>query len=217
MSQNYRVHHREPSLSLELQERSLSVETATIGHFEHLGFVGSDIRPVAPARAFGSALTVAAPGRDGVVIYRAIDMIEKGDILVISRVDRDDIACVGGGVATAAKAKGAAGIIIDGPCTDVAEIIATGLPVWCRGVSAKTTNRSFAIGGSINVPIACGGAAVLPGYAVLADCEGVFVSEPVRMLELAQTAIERQQRSSLLRNHLAAGRSIFSFQQGVSS
>lgn len=194
-----------------------SVETATIGHVEHLGFLGDNIRPVFPARVAGAAFTVAAPGRDGVIIYKAIDLLLPGDVLVISRVDRDDIACVGGGVAAAAKAKGAAGIVIDGPCTDVEEIVSTGLPVWCRGVSAKTTNRKFQIGGSLNVPIACGASAVLPGYAVLADNEGVFAADLARMQKLAEAALERQRRSVAVRAHLASGRSIFEFRQEPTS
>lgn len=211
MTPVYRVHDRPPPLPNAVQEMLCDVETATIGHFEHLGFVGDDIRPVFPARAVGTALTVAAPGRDGIIIYKAIDLILPGDVLVISRVDRDDIACVGGGVATAAKAKGASAIVTDGPCTDIEELIAIGLPVWCRGRSSKTTNRSISIGGSLNVPIACGVTAVLPGYIVLADNEGVFVADATRMAGLARLAIERQRRSAALRSHLAAGRSVFDF------
>ncbi|MGR9060758.1 RraA family protein (plasmid) [Rhizobium leguminosarum] len=217
MTAFYRMVDRSPPLPDDLIERLSLVDTATIGHVEHLGFVGDNIRPVFPARVAGAALTVAAPGRDGVIVYRAIDLLLPGDILVISRVDRDDIACVGGGVAAAAKAKGVAGIVIDGPCTDVEEIIAAGVPVWCRGVSAKTTNRQFQIGGSLNVPIACGAAAVLPGFAVLADNEGVFVADRDRMGILAKSALERQKRSVAVRSHLASGRSIFEFRQEPTS
>ncbi|AXA44106.1 RraA family protein (plasmid) [Rhizobium leguminosarum] len=217
MTAFYRMVDRSPPLPDDLIERLSLVDTATIGHVEHLGFVGDNIRPVFPARVAGAALTVAAPGRDGVIVYKAIDLLLPGDILVISRVDRDDIACVGGGVAAAAKAKGVAGIVIDGPCTDVEEIIAAGVPVWCRGVSAKTTNRQFQIGGSLNVPIACGAAAVLPGFAVLADNEGVFVADRDRMGILAKSALERQKCSVAVRSHLASGRSIFEFRQEPTS
>lgn len=210
--QPYRINDRHPSLSEELIAAMGKTETATIGHVEHLGFVSHGVLPVFPAKAAGSAVTVAAPGRDGAVIYRAVDLLMPGDFLVIARVDGDDIACVGGGVATAVKARGAVGVVIDGPCTDAEEIAASGLPVWCRGVSSKTTNRRVSIGGSINEPVACGGAAVLPGYAVLADREGVFVAPRARMLTLARAAIARQQNSIAVRRHLAAGRSIFDFQ-----
>lgn len=209
----YRLVERHPPLPSELVELLSLVETATIGHTEHLGFVGASIVPLFPARIAGVAVTVAAPGRDGAIIYRAVDQLLPGDVLVISRVDGDDIACVGGGVATAAKAKGAAGIIIDGPCTDPDEIVATGLPVWCRGISSKTTNRQFKIGGSLNVPVACGGTAILPGYAVLADCCGVFAAEYQSMRSIAEDALARQKRSALIRAHLTAGHSIFDYKE----
>ena len=202
---------RPSSLRPELMELLSTVETATIGHFEHRGFAGGDILPLVPARIAGTAVTVSAPGRDGQIIWMAVDQIRPGDVLVIARPDRDDIACVGGGVASAAKARGAAGIIIDGPCTDPGEIVACGLPVWCRGVSAKTTNRQFAACGSLDVPVACGSTAVLPGYAVLADSCGVFVAEPQRMQAIAEAAVLRQQQSLALRAHVASGRSIFDF------
>ena len=217
MRTDYQVEPNQPPLSTALVDLLSQTETATIGHVEHVGFVGDGILPITPGRVCGQALTVAAPGRDGAVIYKAIDLIQPGDILVISRVDRDDIACVGGGVALAARARGAAAIIIDGPATDFEEIVAVGLPVWCRGRSSRTTNRKIAIGGSINVPIACGASAVLPGYAVLADHEGVFVAERQRMEALARFAIERQKRSTRLRAHLAEGRSIFEFESNLSS
>ena len=164
-----------------------------------------------PARAIGRAVTVAAPGRDGRIIHMAVDMLEPGDFLVISRLDQDDLACVGGGVAAAAKVKGAAGIIVDGPCTDPTELVAIGLPVWCRGVSAKTTSRHTQLGGEINFPIACGRAVVMPGYCILADESGIFVAEPMRMREAAARAKSRQKRSLAVRQHLLAGRSIFDF------
>jgi regulator of RNase E activity RraA len=188
-----------------------NVETATVGHFECFGFIGSHVQPIFPSTACGTAVTVAAPGRDGTIIYKAIDLLQGGDVLVISRVDRDDVACVGGGVVTAAKARGAVAIVLDGPCTDTEEIKAVGLPVWCCGVSSKTTNRKFGIGGAVNLPIACGAAAVLPGFAVLADNSGVFVADVARMREIADRALARQRRSARLRSHLAAGGSIFDF------
>jgi 4-hydroxy-4-methyl-2-oxoglutarate aldolase len=211
MPPNYQVMNGHPAIPAELGALLANVETATIGHFEHLGFVGGHVRPVFPSRAVGKAVTVAALGRDGWVIYQAIDLLEAGDVLVISRVDRDDIACVGGGVATAVLARGGVAIVVDGPCTDLEEIAASGLPVWCCGVSAKTSSREHQVGGSINVPISCAGAVVLPGYAVLADNSGVFFADVARMRDIAQAAISRQERSLRLRPHLAAGKSIFDF------
>jgi regulator of RNase E activity RraA len=211
MSTKYRVMANHPPLPADLRAALADVETATIGHFEHLGFVTGNVRPAFPSKAVGKAVTVAALGRDGSVIYHAIDLLEPGDALVISRVDHDDIACVGGGVAAAVKARGGAAIVVDGPCTDLDEITSMGLPVWCRGVSAKTSSREHQVGGSINWPISCGGAVVLPGYAIIADSSGVFVADAARMRDIAREAVSRQERSARLRPHLVAGKSIFDF------
>lgn len=209
MAIQYRAAPQPEPLDQELRVLLADVETATIGHFECTGFITGNVRPVFPARVVGRAITVAAPGRDGRVIYMAIDMLEPGDILVISRLDQDDIACVGGGVSAAAKARQAAAIIVDGPCTDPSEIVANGLPVWCRGVSARTTSRQIQLGGEINHPIACGHAVVMAGDCVLADESGVYVASPDRMREVAIQASARQQQSLAIRHHLQAGRSIF--------
>ncbi|MFK4808634.1 RraA family protein [Devosia sp. ZW T5_3] len=211
MSAQYRTAPPPGALDQDLLALLADIETATIGHFESSGFITGGVRPVFSTRAMGRAITVAAPGRDGRVIYMAIDMIEPGDVLVISRIDHDDLACVGGGVTAAAKAKGAAAIIVDGPCTDPAEIVSNGLPVWCRGVAAKTTSRHTQLGGEVNFPISCGGTVVMPGYCVLADDSGIYVADPVRMREVAVRAKSRQQRSLAVRQHLLAGQSIFDF------
>ncbi|WP_159592415.1 RraA family protein [Chelativorans xinjiangense] len=211
MSDPYEILQSPNRVTGELKTLLEGVEVATIGHLALYGVMHGRIRPVFPVKALGNAVTVVAPGRDGAVIYKAIDTLKPGDMLVISRVDGDDIACVGGGVAAAAKGRGAAGIVLDGPCADAAEIVEAGLPVWCAGASAKTTNRAFRIGGTVNVPIACGGVAVLPGYVVLADADGVFAADADRMAGMARAALERQSRSAGLREHLLAGKSIFDF------
>jgi len=211
MLEQYRIHANGPEVAQDLRDLLAGVETATIGHFDPVGVLRGSLRPVFPARAVGCALTVAAPGRDGAVIYQAVDLVRPGDMLVISRVDADDVACVGGGVAAAVKARGGVGIVIDGPCTDPAEIREVGLPVWSIGISARTTNRVFRIGGAINLPVACGGVAVLPGYVVLADETGIYAADPDQMRRAALHARDRQARSALLRAHLEAGKSIFDF------
>lgn len=211
MVELYRVAACGVEVPQELRTLLDGVETATIGHFDPIGVLRGALRPVFPARIVGAALTVAAPGRDGAVIYKAVDLVRPGDVLVISRVDADDVACVGGGVASAVKARGGVGIVVDGPATDPQEIREVGLPVWSVGVSARTTNRQYQIGGAVNLPIACGGVAVLPGYVVLADETGIYAAEAEQMRLAAIHARERQARSALLRAHLAAGHSIFDF------
>ena len=65
--------------------------------------------------------------------------------------------------------------------------------MWSRGASPVTT-RLYNSGGGFNVPVSIGGAAVLPGYAVLADDSGVLFIAPEDLDEVlaeGETKTER--------------------------
>ena len=49
-----------------------------------------------------------------------------------------DVAAIGGLMGTAAKARGMAGMVLDGAVRDIAELRALGLPVFARSVSPAT-------------------------------------------------------------------------------
>ena len=99
-------------------------ETATVGHWRLMGFMDRRIQPLLPRRrVVGTAVTVAIPGPDSTLLHHATGLLRPGDILVVDRLGDDKYACWGGGVTVAAKAAGAAAAIIDGPCTDLAEIL----------------------------------------------------------------------------------------------
>ncbi|MGY6695865.1 MAG: RraA family protein [Roseinatronobacter sp.] len=191
-----------PQADLDLLAQA---ETATIGHFRHLGFMDIALRPVTPgAKLVGTAVTLALPAIDSSMLHHALSEVRPGDVLVIDRLHDRRFACIGGGVALAAVAAGVAGVIVDGPCTDASEIIATGLPVWSRGVSPITT-RMTEIGGALNIPVACGGAVVMPGDAILADESGIVVLPPDEVDFTAREAITRQKRGESRQMQIRAG------------
>src|SRR5690606_1505117 len=163
------------SIPQKLVELLAGVETATIGHWRHIGFMNRGIHAmVRGRRVVGTAVTVAIPGPDSTMLHHALGLLRPGDILVVDRLGDERHACWGGAVTVAAKAAGATAGIVDGPCTDIAEIEASGFPVWARGLSPITT-RIYNTGGGLNIPVSCGGAVVMPGDVVLADDSGVLV------------------------------------------
>jgi regulator of RNase E activity RraA len=172
------------------------VETATVGHWRHLGFMHRGIQPLVRGwRVVGTAVTIAIPGPDSTLLHHALGLLRPGDVLVVDRLGDDRHACWGGAVTIGAKAAGAAAGIVDGPCTDLAEIEQSRFPMWARGISPVTT-RLYDLGGYLNVPVSCGGAVVQPGDAILADDSGVLVLPPDEVNAVVAEALARQVRGA---------------------
>jgi regulator of RNase E activity RraA len=180
-------------------------EPATIGHFRHVGFMDPGIRAMLPDRRIaGTAVTARCYGADTTIVHYALGKLRPGDVLVLDRAGDVRHAACGGGVAFAARAAGCLGIIIDGMATDVGELREYGLPVWARGLSTVTGKRQFGQG-EFCVPVSCGGVAVEPGDAVLADENGVLVMKAHEITAAAERAIGMQEAEKRTLARLAAG------------
>jgi regulator of RNase E activity RraA len=192
-------------LAPDLVQKLVRAEPATIGHFRDWGFMDPAIRAMQPdVRIAGPAVTVHQPGVDGTIIGYALGQLRAGDVLVVDRCGDTRHAGFGGVVAYAAKVAKVAGVIIDGMVADIGEIRRYGVPVWCRGVSSITTKR-IGLGGSLCIPVSCGGVAVRPGDVVIADECGVVVLDPADAEAAADRAIAMQDAEVKTRARLDAG------------
>ncbi|WP_332304585.1 RraA family protein [Rhizobium sp. GR12] len=202
----YQIGAQPAQIDPDLRARFELVEVATIGHFRHRGFVQHAITPVVEVgrTLVGTAVTVAIPATDSTLLHHAVSVIRPGDFLFVDRLGDDRHACIGGGVAFAIKMAGAVGVVIDGPCTDVEEIIELGMPLWSRGVSGITT-RLNDLGGSLNLPISCGNVPVMPGDVVIADASGVLVIPVDEAGDVLQEAEARQARAGRNKGKIEAG------------
>lgn len=202
---DYRIEPMPPQISPALAAKLQKVETATVGHSQHWGFMDRGIQPLLRnKRIAGAAVTLAIPGQDSTLLHHTLGLLRPGDILVIDRLGDDKHACWGGGVTVAAKAAGAIGGIVDGPCTDLTEIEDSDFPMWCRGMSPITT-RLYNLGGTLNLPISCGNVAVKAGDIILADESGVLVLPPAEAEAIADAAIARQERGERNQDRVRAG------------
>jgi regulator of RNase E activity RraA len=201
----FEVNDMPPQVDPELLELLRQCRSETIGHHRHWGFVHGSIKPVMPERVVvGTAVTVAVPGHDSAIVSYALNKIRPGDVLCIDRLGDNHNSCWGGGTTLAAKLAGCAAVIIDGPSTGSSKFREYDLPAWIRGYTPITCHM-YGNGGALNVPVSIGGAAVLPGYAVLADESGVLVLPPDQVRYLAQMAIERQGAYAPIHARLRAG------------
>jgi len=202
---DYRIEPMPAQLPAALVEKLKKVETATVGHSQHWGFMDRQIQPLLPnRRVVGPAVTLAIPGQDSTLLHHTLGLLRPGDILVVDRLGDDKHACWGGGVTVAAKAAGAAAGIVDGPCTDLTEIQVSDFPMWCRGLSPITT-RLYNLGGTLNLPISCGGVSVSAGDVIIADESGVLVLPRAEAEAIGDAALERQERGERTQARVAKG------------
>jgi len=181
-----------PALPADLVELLQKVETATIGHVLHDGFLHPRIKPVLPGRrVVGCAVTVRIPAMDSVMLHHAVSVARPGDFLVVERLGDERHACWGGMVTHAAAIAGLAGGVVDGPVTDLSEFQATGFPIWAAGVSPITT-KQLGLYGALNVPVSVGGQIVRPGDLILADDSGVVALDRTQAQALAAKCIGMQ-------------------------
>ena len=70
--------------------------------------------------------------------------------------------------------RGISALITDGAMRDRQGVLATGLPVWCAGISAPASVHELLF---VNwgEPIGCGGCAIFPGDIIVADDDGAVV------------------------------------------
>ena len=175
-------------LTQELIQRYLKTDPAQIGHYINSGYMNTKIGPVfQDCKMVGPAYTIRITANDSAILYYAMKKAPKGSVIVIDRLGDEVYACAGEMVARSAKALGMAGIVIDGPSTDVQAMREIGIPVFSTGLSPVTTSL-YGITGEYDIPVQCGGTVVNPGDIVFGDDNGVIVIPPQKAIELLEKA-----------------------------
>lgn len=143
----------------------------------------SAIRGIAPRsvrkRISGRVITVrlaaGAPPADAPprhLCTHAIEIASAGDVIVVEQATGVNAAGWGGILSNAARLKGIAGVIVEGPARDLDEAADIGFPVFSRETTARTARgRVFEL--ATGEPIEVGGVTVASGDYIAADSSGV--------------------------------------------
>jgi 4-hydroxy-4-methyl-2-oxoglutarate aldolase len=179
--------------SLRLVEVA-SVSDAMEQLYGQRGYMSHEMRPLAPAKFAGPAVTVQLKKeehKEGAAASQGmldlIDAAAPGSVYVMVLEQGGDYAGIGGLMATAMKYRGLAGAIIDGSVRDTPQIRKLQFPVFSRGVAPSTTINHYRVSG-VNVPVTCAGVRVNPGDIVTADEDGVAVVPKAKAAEVLKKA-----------------------------
>lgn len=152
---------------------------------------GPTLRPMhASGGMAGVALTVKARPGDNLMLHKAIDMAQPGDVIVMDAGGDTTNALFGEMMLAYAIKRGVAGLVINGAVRDADALREVNHPVYAAGVTHRGPYKDGP--GEINVPIAIGGMVVHPGDIVIGDGDGVLcvpMDEAKEILPKAQAKL----------------------------
>ena len=175
------------------------------------GVMDSGIKPAFRAKVTGQALTVQLSKGDLVDPLKALEMGQKGDVIVVDAGGDLNTSVCGGLMGGLAINRGIRGMVIDGAGRDTDELEDINWPIWTRAITPRGTHTMFSNRKeelSINVPIQCGGVVVNPGDFIVADLMGVAVIPLAKAEEVVKLAQEQADREEETRKWVAKGKTI---------
>jgi regulator of RNase E activity RraA len=122
----------------------------------------------------------------------AIEAMPEGCVTVVDAMGITDAGIFGDILCARMQKRRVAALVTDGVVRDVAGVLGTGLPVWCRGVAAPPSVAGLTFV-AWQQPIGCGGVAVFPDDIMVVDRDGAVVI-PAALLDTVLAEGPEQER-----------------------
>jgi len=170
----FRILRRARKVDPEVVARFRQIPVANVSDSMHrMSAGGARLRPMHKGgRMAGPAFTVKTRPGDNLMIHKALDLADPGDVIVVDAGGDLTNALIGEIMSTYASARGIAGFVIDGAIRDADEIRGNDFPVYAAGVTHRGPYKDGP--GEINVPVAIDGMVIEPGDLILGDGDGIL-------------------------------------------
>ena len=136
-----------------------------------------------------------------------LDSLQPGDIAIVATGASSRSAFWGELFSTAAKSRGAVGVVCDGPLRDTNLILEVDFPAFgapSRPIDYKGRMRVS----SVHQSVTCGGVEISQGDAVIADWDGIVVVPAEYIERVFSAANERAQSERTVLQELQSGKSV---------
>jgi regulator of RNase E activity RraA len=174
-------------------------------------------KPLRPgqARAVGRAFTLRfVPAREDLATPEswsapistraAIEAMPPGCIAVVDAMGVTDAGIFGDILCARMAKRGVGALVTDGVVRDLAGVLATGLPVWCRGAAAPPSVAGLTFV-AWQQPIGCGGVAVFPNDVIVADTDGAVLIPAALLEEVVAQAVEQERLEAWIMGEVEKG------------
>ena len=199
----------DPALVAEAAKYALADLHESLGAVQgRMALMSSRMRPLLQGRRIsGAAVTSYNFPGDNLMIHVALNVAERGQILVLANGGGTQGALWGDVACTFAAQKGVAGVVADGPVRDIDALREMDFPVWATSISPSHPEKRGP--GSVNVPIVVDGVLVEPGDVIVADGDGVLAIPQAHLARTLKGARQRAEREIAIRKRIKAGESLF--------
>jgi regulator of RNase E activity RraA len=137
----------------------------------------------------------------------AIEAMPEGCITVVDAMGVTDAGIFGDILCARMAKRGVAGLVTDGVVRDLAGVLGTGLPVWCRGAAAPASVAGLTFV-AWQQPIGCGGVAVFPDDLIMVDDDGAVVIPQKLVDEVVAVAAEQERMETWIMDQVNTGASL---------
>ena len=174
------------------------------------GVAPCGLTPIDQAMKLAGPIITIQANNDLVTILAGIHQARAGDVVVIANY-ANEVALIGDLIATEASRKGLAGIIVEGLVRDMTELIAIGVPIFCKGVypigPLKLPQDLQGIG-DIGLEITLGNTTVKSGDWAFGDADGVIFIGSLDLPEVLEWAEKLYRREEALAAQIRSGVSL---------
>jgi regulator of RNase E activity RraA len=196
MTIGFRIRKNTRKVDPEMVKKFRNLPVANVSDsMSRMTATGARLRPMHKTGALaGPALTVKSRPGDNLMLHKALDMAEAGDVIVVDAGGELTNSLFGELMLAYAVKRGVAGLVIDGAIRDADALHQRNVPVFAAGVTHRGPYKDGP--GEIGFPIAIDGMLIEPGDLILGDWDGL-VAVPFDAVETVYTATKAKHEAEI--------------------
>ena len=204
----FRILKRQRAVAADLVEKFRTLPVANVSDsMSRMTAAGPRLRPMHGSGTVlaGPAFTVKTRPGDNLILHKALDMAQPGDIVVCDGGGELTNALIGEMMLAHAIKRKLGGIVINGAIRDAAALRAGTFPIFAAGVTHRGPYKDGP--GEINVAVAIDGMVIEPGDLILGDDDGVVCVPFAQVATVLAATQAKQAAETKMMAEIATGTS----------